>query len=176
MILGICKSLKSLIVACHDLGHATYEDPAVHRMRHSARPRGCPPSRVCPARWRHPRPGQQLVPRPCPNGPPSSPSCADRGQGRRIATVALPYGTTELCPIRALRSWQKAAGNTAGAVFWRIWTSPRGRDGNDTPCPGSDLWRSPRIIQTRAARAGFGVLGGQPRVRRAAPAWTATFT
>ena len=47
----------------------------------------------------------------------------------RGVSVAIPYGTTELCPIRALRAWQDAAGITAGAVFRRIWTPPRGRDG-----------------------------------------------
>jgi hypothetical protein len=51
-------------------------------------------------------------------------------------TVAIPYGTTELCPIRALRRWQAAADITAGAMFRRIWTPPRGRDGRNTPCPG----------------------------------------
>jgi len=33
--------------------------------------------------------------------------------------VAIPYGTTELCPVRALRRWQEAANITAGPVFRR---------------------------------------------------------
>jgi hypothetical protein len=32
----------------------------------------------------------------------------------RGVSVAIPYGTTELCPIRALRSWEDAAGITEG--------------------------------------------------------------
>ena len=78
----------------------------------------------------------------------------------RGVTVALPYGTTELCPIRALRSWQRAAGITEGALFRRIWIPPRGRDGRNTPLPrvgamAIDAGTVARIIQTRAARAGF---------------------
>jgi hypothetical protein len=61
----------------------------------------------------------------------------------RGVTVALPYGTTKLCPIRALRSWQAAAGIAACTVA--------------------------RIIQARAARAGFDakVLGGHSLKRGA---------
>ena len=40
-------------------------------------------------------------------------------------TVALPLGTTELCPVRALRRWQDAAGITDGPLFRRIWPRPR---------------------------------------------------
>ena len=39
-------------------------------------------------------------------------------------TVALPLGTTELCPVRALRRWQDAAGLTDGPLFRRIWLPP----------------------------------------------------
>ena len=92
----------------------------------------------------------------------------------RGVTVALPYGTTELCPIRALRSWQDAAGITAGAVFRRIWTPPRGRDGRNTPLPrvgtlAIDPGTAARIIQARAAQAGFDakVLGGHSLKRGA---------
>jgi hypothetical protein len=55
----------------------------------------------------------------------------------RGVSVAIPYGTTDLCPIRALRALQDAAGITEGAVFRRIWTPPRGRDGRKPPCPAS---------------------------------------
>jgi integrase len=60
----------------------------------------------------------------------------------RGVSVAIPYGATELCPIRALRAWQDEAGITEGAVFRRIWTPPRGRDSRNTPCPASAPWRS----------------------------------
>jgi hypothetical protein len=56
----------------------------------------------------------------------------------RSVSVAIPYGTTDLCPIRALRAWQDAAGITEGAAFRRIWTPPRGRDGLNTPSPASE--------------------------------------
>lgn len=87
-----------------------------------------------------------------------------RSKGERAGChVALPYGATELCPMRALRCWQEAAGITAGAVFRRIFVPPRGRDGRQAPSP----WlASPgtvaRIVQARAAAAGFdrGALGG----------------
>jgi integrase len=75
-------------------------------------------------------------------------------------TVPIPYGTTDLCPIRALRRWQDAAGITEGAVFRRIWTPPRGRNGRNTPLPrignmAIDAGTVARIIQARAAIAGF---------------------
>ncbi|MTJ93980.1 MAG: tyrosine-type recombinase/integrase [Desulfovibrio sp.] len=38
-------------------------------------------------------------------------------------TVPLPFGKTVLCPVRALRAWQEAAGITEGPVFRRIWRS-----------------------------------------------------
>jgi hypothetical protein len=88
-------------------------------------------------------------------------------RGGRGVTVALHYGTTEHCPIRALRSWQEATGIAADAVFRRIWIPPRGRDGSNTPLPrvgtmAIDAGTVARIIQARAARAGFDakVLGG----------------
>ena len=92
----------------------------------------------------------------------------------RGVSVAIPYGTTELCPIRALRAWQDAAGITEGALFRRIWTPPRGRDGRNTPLPrvgavAIDAGTVARIIQTRAARAGFdpALLGGHSLKRGA---------
>jgi len=36
-------------------------------------------------------------------------------------TVPLPYGETELCPVRAVERWIAASGITAGPVFTRIW-------------------------------------------------------
>ena len=89
-------------------------------------------------------------------------------------TVAIPHGSTELCPIRALRRWQDAAGITEGAVFRRIWTPPRGRDGRNTPLPrvgtmAIDAGTVARIIQARAASAGFDptTLGGHSLKRGA---------
>ncbi len=78
----------------------------------------------------------------------------------RSVTVAIPYGSTELCPVRALRRWQEAAGITAGAVFRRIFVPPRGRDGRQTPLPrigfaAIDPGTVARIVQARAAAAGF---------------------
>jgi hypothetical protein len=46
-------------------------------------------------------------------------------------TVAIPYGTTDLCPVRVLRQWQLAAGIAEGPVFRRIRIPPRG-----PPAPG----------------------------------------
>ena len=89
-------------------------------------------------------------------------------------TVAIPYGTTELCPVRALRRWQDAAEITEGAVFRRIWTPPRGRDGRNTPLPrvgraAIDAGTVARIVQARAAAAGFDptALGGHSLKRGA---------
>jgi integrase len=80
-------------------------------------------------------------------------------RGGRGVTVAIPYGTTELCPVRALRQWQSAAGITEGPVFRRIWTPPRGRTGQNTPLPrvgyaAIDAGTVARIVQARAAKVG----------------------
>jgi hypothetical protein len=40
--------------------------------------------------------------------------------------VPLPYGRTELCPVRALNAWLAAAGITDGPVFPRLWLPARG--------------------------------------------------
>ena len=89
-------------------------------------------------------------------------------------TVAIPYGNTELCPVRALRQWQLAAGIADGPVFRRIWTPPRGRTGHNTPLPrvgyaAIDAGTVARVIQTRARAAGFDpdVLGGHSLKRGA---------
>jgi integrase len=92
----------------------------------------------------------------------------------RAVTVAIPYGRTELCPVRALRQWQLAAGITDGPVFRRIWTPPRGRSGHNTPLPrvgyaAIDAGTVARIVQARAKAAGFDpdVLGGHSLKRGA---------
>jgi integrase len=92
----------------------------------------------------------------------------------RAVTVVLPYGETELCPVRALRRWLEVAGITAGPVFRRIWEVPKGRDGSQTPLPhlGADAIEPrtvARIIQARAKAAGFdpASLGGHSLKRGA---------
>jgi site-specific recombinase XerC len=39
--------------------------------------------------------------------------------------VGIPYGASDLCPVRALARWRDAAGITAGPLFRRIWATPR---------------------------------------------------
>jgi hypothetical protein len=92
----------------------------------------------------------------------------------RSVTVAIPFGSTELCPVRALRQWQQAASITESAVFRRIWVPPRGRTGHNTPLPrvganAIDAGTVARIVQARAAAAGFdpAVLGGHSLKRGA---------
>ena len=92
----------------------------------------------------------------------------------RSVIVAIPYGTTDLCPVRALRQWQLAADITEGPLFRRIWTPPRGRSGHNTPLPrignmAIDAGTVARIIQARAASAGFdpAALGGHSLKRGA---------
>jgi len=77
----------------------------------------------------------------------------------RVVTVAIPYGRTELCPVRAVRRWQDAAGITQGALFRRIWT-PRGAERGPRPSPtvgtaSIDPGTVARIVKQRAAAAGF---------------------
>jgi integrase len=80
-----------------------------------------------------------------------------RSKGDRAGsgvTIAIPYGTTELCPVRAVQRWIAAAGITEGAIFRRLWRPP----GSGTPALGLDPLdpRSiARIVQARAAAAGF---------------------
>lgn len=76
-------------------------------------------------------------------------------------TVALPYGVTQLCPVRALRRWLEASGITEGPVFRRLWQTPARHmvPGMIPVCvvgTGAIDPRSvARIIQARAAAAGF---------------------
>ena len=77
-------------------------------------------------------------------------------------TVAIPYGTTELCPVRALRRWQEAANITAGAVFRRIFVPPTRHQAGEGPLSSPvvgtraiDAGTVARIIKTRAAKARF---------------------
>jgi integrase len=76
--------------------------------------------------------------------------------------VGIPYGASALCPVRALQNWIKAASITSGAVFRRIWATPRPKNppagwaptlaiGTDAIDPGSIA----RIIKARGAAAGL---------------------
>ena len=87
-------------------------------------------------------------------------------------TVALPLGTTELCPVRALRRWQDAAGLTDGPLFRRIWIPPARGGIPRPPTVGTqpiDPRTVARIVQARAAAAGFdaATLGGHSLKRGA---------
>ena len=100
-----------------------------------------------------------------------------KGEQTDAVTVPLPYGDTELCPVRALELWQQAAGLTEGPVFRRIWLPP-GQKGAapavSPPLPriGSDAITPQtvaQIVQARAMAAGFGRhdLGGHSLKRGA---------
>ena len=64
----------------------------------------------------------------------------------KAVTVAIPYGSTELCPVRALRRWQDAAGITDGRgvpAHLGAAAAERATDGNRSPpCVGTDGHRS----------------------------------
>ncbi|MGI4797580.1 MAG: site-specific integrase [Janthinobacterium lividum] len=91
----------------------------------------------------------------------------------RVVTVAIPYGRTELCPVRAIRRWQQAAGITDGALFRRVWLPPSPGDGPlPSPRVGTaaiDPGTVGRIIKKRATAAGFdGELFGGHSLKRGA--------
>jgi site-specific recombinase XerD len=76
--------------------------------------------------------------------------------------VGIPYGTSALCPVRALKRWCEAARITGGPVFRRIWTLPRSPDSPAGRPPAYvvgyaaiDPRTVARIVQTRGAAAGF---------------------
>ena len=90
--------------------------------------------------------------------------------------VGIPYGASELCPVRALAQWRDAAGITAGPLFRRIWTPPPPKH----PPPGwtaihvvgraaIDPGTIARIVKARGAAAGFDqqALGGHSLKRGA---------
>jgi integrase len=83
-----------------------------------------------------------------------------KGSQTEAVLVPLPYGRTELCPVRALTRWLDAAAITEGPVFRRIWLPPQATPdappalpaiGAETLTPRSIA----RIVQVRAAAAGF---------------------
>jgi integrase len=88
-----------------------------------------------------------------------------KGSQAAAVTIPLPYGDTELCPVRALARWREVAGIAAGPVFRRIWLAKRAKA--DAP-PAGAAPPPPRIgidaispfaiasmVQARAAAAGF---------------------
>ena len=83
-----------------------------------------------------------------------------KGAQTEAVLVPLPYGRTELCPVRALARWLAAASIGDGPVFKRIWVPPVNDGQNPPPLPviGADALTTRsigRIIQSRAAAAGF---------------------
>ena len=89
-----------------------------------------------------------------------------KGSQTDAVLVPLPYGRTELCPVRALARWLDAAAITEGPVFRRIWLPPQAAP--DAPPAGQPVPPLPaigtepltprsiaRIVQARAAAAGF---------------------
>jgi integrase len=90
----------------------------------------------------------------------------------RAVTVAIPYGRTELCPVRAVRHWQEAASISEGALFRRIWVPPAGSGALPSPRVGTaaiDPGTVARIVKKRAQAAGFDrdLLGGHSLKRGA---------
>ena len=99
-----------------------------------------------------------------------------RSKGNQTAAVLvpLPYGRTELCPVRALSRWLQAAEITEGPVFRRIWLPPQVNADAPPPLPaiGNEALTPRsigRIVQTRATAAGFvaGDFGGHSLKRGA---------
>lgn len=96
-----------------------------------------------------------------------------RGRG---AVVGIPYGRSDLCPVRATTRWCSAAAITAGPLFRRIWTPPRPADppAGWTPThvvgwAALDPGTVARIVKARGAAAGFEArsLGGHSLKRGA---------
>lgn len=83
-----------------------------------------------------------------------------KGSQAAAVTVPLPYGRTELCPVRALSAWLAASGIAEGAVFRRLWLPPTvNADGPPAlPVLGTEALTTRsigRVVQVRAAAAGF---------------------
>jgi integrase len=83
-----------------------------------------------------------------------------KGSQEAEVKVPLPYGRTELCPVRALSRWLHTAAISEGPVFRRIWQPPQINPDAPPPLPaiGSEALTTRsigRIVQTRATAAGF---------------------
>ena len=84
-----------------------------------------------------------------------------KGAQAAAVIVPLPYGQTELCPVRALAAWLAAADLTTGPAFRRIWRPGTAPPGEPPPRPRLGAqpltpWAVAAIVQARAAAAGFG--------------------
>ena len=75
-----------------------------------------------------------------------------KGSQTEAVLVPLPYGKTELCPVRALARWLDAAAITDGPVFRRIWLPPRLP--RAPPSPARDRNRAADAALHRPHRAG----------------------
>jgi site-specific recombinase XerC len=83
-----------------------------------------------------------------------------KGSQTDAVIVPLPYGHTELCPVRALAAWLDATGITTGPVFRRIWLARNALPDEPPPLPqiGTDAitpWTVATIVKQRALDAGF---------------------
>ncbi len=58
-----------------------------------------------------------------------------KGSQTQAVTVPLPYGDTELCPVRALERWLATSGITEGQVFRRIWLPKQAAARQPLPSP-----------------------------------------
>jgi integrase len=84
-----------------------------------------------------------------------------KGSQTEAVTVPLPYGQTELCPVRSLTAWLVAAGITSGPVFRRIWLPKKTLAGQPSHLPRIGVqpitpWAVAAIVKSRAQEAGFG--------------------
>ncbi|MGG5889781.1 site-specific integrase [Falsiroseomonas sp. HC035] len=83
-----------------------------------------------------------------------------KGSQAAAVRIPLPYGSTELCPVRAIRNWRAAAAIEAGPLFRRLWAPGPARPGQPAVPPRlGTAPLSPQsvgdIVQARAAAAGF---------------------
>jgi integrase len=83
-----------------------------------------------------------------------------KGSQAAAVVVPLPYGETELCPVRALARWREAAGITAGPVFRRIWLPKQVKVGEPPALPriGVEAMTTRALadmVKARASAAGF---------------------
>ena len=84
-----------------------------------------------------------------------------KGSQTDAVLVPLPYGRTELCPVRALTAWLDAAAIVGGPVFRRLFLPPQSNPDSSSPSlpvigPDALTPRSiARIVQDRAVKAGF---------------------
>lgn len=83
-----------------------------------------------------------------------------KGSQAEALMVPLPYGDTELCPVRALERWLTAASIINGPGFRRIWRATRESGGDPPSLPrlGAEALTARSValvVQARAVSAGF---------------------